>query len=79
MWIPWYMIVKDKYKIWVILETPTCVPKSMHDITCGNGNNTYGNDGNAHSKSCQLKLNYINCHVNSHVRFGVQVGTQISA
>ena len=45
----------------------------MRGNTLGNDSNTRGNNDNTRDKSCQLKLNNINCHVNYHVRFGVQV------
>ena len=31
-------------------------------------------DGNTHDKSCQLKLNNIDCHVNCHSGFDAQIG-----
>ena len=35
--------------------------------------NTSSNGENTHDKSCQLKLNNINCHVIYHMGFGAQV------
>ena len=44
--------------------------KITHDSTLVNGDNT-------HDKSCQLKLNDMDCHGNYHVGFGVQVSAQV--
>ena len=49
----------------------------MYGNTCDNSGNTRGNDSNTHGKPCQLKLNGIDYHINCHVRFGAQIGTQI--
>ena len=45
----------------------------MCDNTLDNCDNTHKNYGNTRNKSCQLKLNDIDCHVNCHVEFGVQI------
>ena len=55
------------------LRTNLCT-KIGRDNTCDNGVNTRGNVDNIGGKPYQLKLNYMDCHIICHVRFGAQIG-----
>ena len=49
----------------------------MRDNTCNNCDNTRENNDNTRNKSCQLKLNDMNCYVNYHIEFDAQVSVRI--
>ena len=47
-------------------------------ITRGNSGNTRGKYGDTRDMPYQLKLNSMNCQVIYQVRFGAQIGAQVS-
>ena len=52
--------------------------KITHSNTCDNDDNTSENYSNTRGKSYELKLNDMDYHINYHVKFDAQLGTQIS-
>ena len=55
------------------IDTNLCIKITRGNIHDNDGN-TCENDGNIRGKSCQLKLNNMNCHTNCHVGFSAQIG-----